>query len=109
MVSQEERARLIASWRNEPLYVVGRVFKSGACLLILCGLAYIGAMSDPSTERTAQTSPSHQGRITPTKVLDTVDRVREAAQPATRTADHTDHTTVTRPVAFDDTSCQGPC
>ncbi len=65
MVSQNERARLIATWGKEPLYVAGTVIKCAVCLLILCGLAFIGAVSEPLTERTAQEAPSPQGRISP--------------------------------------------
>jgi hypothetical protein len=109
MVSQEERARLIATWGKEPLYVAGTVIKSAACLLILCGLAIIGAVSEPSAERTAQVAPSNQGRITHTKALDTAHQVRiESAQLPARTADHRDEPAVTRPVAIE-TSCQGAC
>jgi hypothetical protein len=108
MVSQKERARLIAtSGGTDPLYAAGTVIKCASCLLILCGLALIGAMTGPLTERTAQGSPSHQGRLTPAKGSNTAQQVR-TPQPVTRTADHPGEPTVTRPVSLE-SSCQGVC
>ena len=109
MVNQNERARLVATWGKEPLYVAGTLIKCAACLLILWGLAYIGAVSEPLKERMAQESPSPQGRIMPARGLDTSHQARtESAQPVIRTADHPDEPTVTRPVAIE-TSCHGVC
>jgi hypothetical protein len=108
MVSQRERARLIAtSGGKDPLYSAGIVIKCASCLLILCGLAFIGVVSEPLTERTAQGAPSHQGGLTHAKGRNTAQQVR-AAQPVTRTADYPGEPTVTRPVAFE-SSCQRDC
>ena len=79
MVSQKERDCLIAAWGKEPLYVAGTVVRCVACLLVLCGLAFIGVASEPLAERTAQWAPSHP------------------AKPA-----------VAGPVAFE-TACRGAC
>ena len=54
MVSQNERARIIATWGKEPLYVVGTVIKCAVCLLIICGMAFVGTVTGPLKERTAQ-------------------------------------------------------
>jgi hypothetical protein len=109
MVSQKERARLIAtSGGKDPLYAAGTVIKCAVCLLFLCGLALIGTASGPLTERTAQPTPSHQGRITHAKELDTARQMRTESAQSTRTADHPPEPTVTRAVVFE-SSCQGAC
>ena len=60
MVGHRERARLIATWGHEPLYAAGALVKCVACLLILCGLAVIGFVSEPSSDEKALRAPSHQ-------------------------------------------------
>ena len=109
MVSQKERARLIAtSGGKDPLYAAGTVIKCAVCLLFLYALALIGTASGPLTERTAQPTPSHQGLITHARELDTARQLRtESLQPA-RTADHPPEPAVTRAVAFE-SSCQRAC
>jgi hypothetical protein len=109
MVSQNERARIIATWGKEPLYVVGTLVKCAVCLLIICGMAFVGTVTEPLKERTAQEAPSPQGRIMPARGLDTSHQARtESARPVIRTDDHPDEPTVTRPVAIE-TSCHGVC
>jgi hypothetical protein len=100
MVSAKERARIIATWGQEPLYVAGTVIKCAVCLLFLCGLSLIGAVSEPLTERTAQGAPSHQGGLTQAKGHNTAQQLR-TAQPGTGTADYPGEPIVTRPVAFE--------
>jgi hypothetical protein len=47
MVTQQERTRLMQSFQREPAYARAVTLKFGACLLILTGLAVIGAGPDP--------------------------------------------------------------
>jgi hypothetical protein len=46
MVSQQERARLIQAYKNEPVYAAGLLIKSMVCLLVIGGVAVIGTQSD---------------------------------------------------------------
>ena len=45
-------------YKNEPLYAAGTVIKCAACLLILAGLAVIGASGEPMERTMIQASPS---------------------------------------------------
>lgn len=54
MVSQQERARLVEAYKDEPVYVAGVMLKSSACLLILAGLAIIGGGIDSTGDQTAR-------------------------------------------------------
>jgi hypothetical protein len=61
MVSQQERARLVEAYKNEPVYVAAVIAKCSACLLILAGLALIGGGID-STGDDPGRSQQAQGR-----------------------------------------------
>ena len=91
MVSQKERARLIAtSGGKDPLYAAGTVIKCAVCLLFLCGLALIGAASGPLTADGAadaiSSGPNHPRQGTRYRASN-AHRVRTANQnsrPSTR-------------------------
>ena len=54
MVSQQERTRLVEAYKHEPVYVAAVMLKCSACLLVLAGLAVIGAGMDPTRDDAAR-------------------------------------------------------
>jgi hypothetical protein len=66
MVSHNERQRLMRDYRGEPAYAVGVLLKCAACLLILVGIAVIGAQvglpSQPPMEAAAGGAPAPDQR-----------------------------------------------
>jgi hypothetical protein len=62
MVSQEERARLVAAYKDEPVYVAAVILKCSTCLLIIAGLAVIGAGRDSSGDDAARVQQA-QGHV----------------------------------------------
>ena len=43
MVTQQERARLVEAYKDEPVYVAAVILKCATCLLMIAGLGLIGA------------------------------------------------------------------
>ena len=60
MVSQHERERLTEAFKREPLTGAAVVFKCVAGLMVVAGLAVVGAQTDPAdaTATTASQPPS---------------------------------------------------
>ena len=54
MVSQQEKTRLREAFKHEPLYVAALVFKCAACLIMIIGLALVGARSEPAANDAGQ-------------------------------------------------------
>ncbi len=50
MVSQQERARWMEAYKDEPVYAAAALIKSVVCLLLIGGVAVIGARSDFSDD-----------------------------------------------------------
>ena len=48
MITQQGRTRLVQSFHRELAYARGVTLKCAACLLILTGLAVVGASADPA-------------------------------------------------------------
>ena len=46
MASQQERARLMEAYKDQPIYVAGALIKFVVCLSMIGGVAVIGARSD---------------------------------------------------------------
>ena len=46
MVSSNERARLTEQYKHQPIYAAAALIKSVICLLMIAGIAVIGAQSD---------------------------------------------------------------
>jgi hypothetical protein len=46
MVTAKERARLMQPYKDEPIYAAGALIKSAICLLMIAGIAVIGATTD---------------------------------------------------------------
>jgi hypothetical protein len=68
MVSQQERARLVEAYKDEPVYVGAVMLKFSVCLLILAGLAVIGAGMDSTRDdaaRVQQTRGHENASVTP--------------------------------------------
>jgi hypothetical protein len=67
MITQQERAKLVESFRDEPLYRRAVTAKCAACLLILAGIAAIGADGGLRTSETpagnASTQDIHDKRV----------------------------------------------
>ena len=66
MVSNAEKQRLLKQFHHDPVYGVGVVLKCAACLLILVGLAIIGATADLTPRAPAvagaASAPKHEQR-----------------------------------------------
>jgi hypothetical protein len=60
MITQQERAKLVESFRDGPLYARAVTAKCAACLLILAGIAVIGADGGIRTSETAGGNASTQ-------------------------------------------------
>ena len=54
MVSQQEKTRLREAFKHEPLYAAAVVFKCAACLIMIIGLALVGARSEPAANDAGQ-------------------------------------------------------
>jgi hypothetical protein len=68
MVSQQERAKLVEAYKNEPVYVAAVTAKCSACLLILAGLALIGGGIDSAADDPAHLQQA-QGRESAAAIL----------------------------------------
>jgi hypothetical protein len=60
MITHQERAKLVESFRDEPLYARALTAKCAACLLILAGIAVIGVDGGSRTSETASGDTSTQ-------------------------------------------------
>jgi hypothetical protein len=46
MISSNERARLTQPYKDQPIYAAAALIKSVICLLVIAGIAVIGAQRD---------------------------------------------------------------
>jgi hypothetical protein len=110
MVSQQERAKLVEAYKNEPVYVAAVTAKCSACLLILAGLALIGGNIDSSGDAArlqqaqAREKASVSASRTPRADLDP----QKAAGADNSSVNAVESTTRTRSIAFD-ASCGSGC
>jgi hypothetical protein len=111
MVSQQEKARLIEAYKNEPVYAAAVTAKCSACLLILAGLALIGGGMDSTGDDAArlQRAPVVQNAPVTAGTMPRADLdPGTEGRPDSSSVNAAESTTRTRNVAFD-ASCGSGC
>ena len=62
MFSSNERARLTEQYKDQPIYAAAALIKSVICLLMIGGIAAMGAQSDPGDKGAQLQTQAMQNR-----------------------------------------------